>query len=91
MKTRFVILFAILTVFILPGIGQEQPFYFIMLADPQFGMYTSDKGFAQETANYEFAVATVNRLKPSFVVVLGDLSNKTGDPEEIGEFLRITK
>jgi 3',5'-cyclic AMP phosphodiesterase CpdA len=91
MKTRFVILFAILTVFILPGIGQEQPFYFIMLADPQFGMYTSDKGFARETANYEFAVATVNRLKPSFVVVLGDLANKAGDPDETGEFLRITK
>jgi serine/threonine-protein phosphatase CPPED1 len=90
-KTRVVILFAILTVFILPGIGQEQPFYFIMLADPQFGMYTNNKGFIRETANYEFAVATVNRLKPSFVIVLGDLVNKEGNPEEIGEFLRITR
>jgi serine/threonine-protein phosphatase CPPED1 len=91
MKTRFLILFALLTLFIIPGTGQESSTCFIMLADPQFGMYTSDKDFVRETANYEFAVATVNRLKPSFVVVLGDLANKTGDPAEIKEFLRITK
>jgi 3',5'-cyclic AMP phosphodiesterase CpdA len=53
-------------------------------------MYSTNADFAQEAANYEFAVATVNRLKPGFVVVLGDLVNKAGDPDQIREFRRIT-
>ncbi len=59
------------------------PFFFIQLTDPQFGMFTGNAGFEQETANFEFAVATANRLKPAFVVVTGDLVNKTGDEAQI--------
>ncbi|MCX6931043.1 MAG: metallophosphoesterase [Verrucomicrobia bacterium] len=70
--------------------GQAPQTQFILLGDPQFGMYATNAGVAQEAANYEFAVATVNRLKPAFVVVLGDLVNKTGDPDQIREFRRIT-
>ena len=65
------------------------PFFFIQLTDPQFGMTTSDEGFAQETANLEFAVATANRLRPAFVMVTGDLVNKTGDAAQIAEYQRI--
>jgi 3',5'-cyclic AMP phosphodiesterase CpdA len=90
MKSRLAIAFALLCIVIIPGFGQEQPFSFIMVTDPQFGMYTQNKGFARETANYEFAVAAANRLKPGFVMVLGDLVNKDGDPEQIKEFLRIS-
>jgi hypothetical protein len=43
---------------------QERTEFFIQLADPQFGAFSQDKDFAQETANYEFAVANVNRLRP---------------------------
>jgi serine/threonine-protein phosphatase CPPED1 len=71
-------------------LGQALPTHFILLGDPQFGMYSTNADFAQEAANYEFAVATVNRLKPGFVVVLGDLVNKAGDPDQIREFRRIT-
>lgn len=67
----------------------EQPFFFVQLTDPQFGMYAKDADFAQETANFEFAVATVNRLRPAFVIVTGDLVNRTGDRAQIGEYLRI--
>jgi 3',5'-cyclic AMP phosphodiesterase CpdA len=73
------------------GISQQAPFYFAMLSDTQFGMYAADKSFAQETANYEFAVAAVNRLKPGFVIVLGDLVNRPGDPAQVAEFLRISR
>jgi 3',5'-cyclic AMP phosphodiesterase CpdA len=80
--------------FLLAGVflcsGQAQPTHFILLGDLQFGMYSSNADFAQEAANYEFAVATVNRLKPAFVVILGDLVNKAGDPNQIREFKRIT-
>jgi 3',5'-cyclic AMP phosphodiesterase CpdA len=76
---------------LLPCLAQPAPLHFIMLTDMQLGMYTANKGFAQETANYEFAVATVNRLKPGFVIVLGDMVNKGGDAAQIAEFQRITK
>ena len=65
-------------------------YFFIQLADPQFGMFTNDKDFTQETANYEFVVANINRLRPRFVVICGDLINKVGDPAQTAEYLRIT-
>jgi predicted MPP superfamily phosphohydrolase len=52
-------------------------------------MYTENKGFEHETANFEFAVATANRLKPAFVVVTGDLVNAAGDAAQIAEFKRV--
>jgi 3',5'-cyclic AMP phosphodiesterase CpdA len=67
-----------------------EPFFFIQLSDPQFGMFTDNTNFVQETANYEFAVATVNRLHPAFVIVTGDLVNRAGDREQIAEYRRIT-
>jgi 3',5'-cyclic AMP phosphodiesterase CpdA len=71
--------------------AQDAGFFFIQLSDPQFGMYEADKGYGQETANYEFAVATANRLKPAFVIVTGDLVNKPGDAGQVSEYLRISK
>ena len=29
---------------------------FIQMSDPQFGMFTKDEGFANETVNFEFAI-----------------------------------
>lgn len=65
------------------------PFFFIQLTDPQFGMFDDNTNFDQETANFEFAVAAINRLRPAFVVVTGDLVNRTGDPAQIREYKRI--
>ena len=65
-------------------------YFFIQLADTQFGMFTADRDFTQETANYEFVVANINRLRPRFVVICGDLINKVGDPAQTAEYLRIT-
>uniref|UniRef100_Q026C5 Metallophosphoesterase n=1 Tax=Solibacter usitatus (strain Ellin6076) TaxID=234267 RepID=Q026C5_SOLUE len=63
---------------------------FIQMSDPQFGMYTKDADFAHETANFEFAIATANRLKPAFVVVTGDLTNKSTDAAQAAEYKRIS-
>lgn len=63
---------------------------FIQMSDPQFGMFTKDKDFAQETANLEFAIASANRLKPAFVVITGDLINKSDDAAQAAEYKRIT-
>ena len=62
---------------------------FIQMSDPQFGMYTKDADFAHETANFEFAVAAANRLMPAFVVITGDLINKSGDAAQAAEYKRI--
>lgn len=69
----------------------QEPWFFVQLTDPQFGMSTGDRSFEQETANFEFAVATVNRWKPAFVIITGDLINKPGDPAQTAEYLRIEK
>ena len=82
-----ILLAALISALAAPDAG----FFFIQLSDPQFGMYEGDKGYEQETANYEFAVATANRLKPAFVIVTGDLVNKAGDPDQVTEYLRISK
>ena len=67
------------------------PFFFIQMSDPQFGMYSADTNFTQETANFEFAIATANRLHPAFVIITGDLINKPGDPAQTAEFWRIAR
>jgi len=75
---------------LLPATAEsQQPWFFAVLSDPQFGMYAKDQNFAQETANFEFAIANLNRLHPRFVVVCGDLVNRSGDPAEIAEYERI--
>jgi serine/threonine-protein phosphatase CPPED1 len=90
MKSKTVFLFAWLFVLAIPSFTQE-PLYFMAITDPQLGMYANNKSFGQETANFEFAVATINRLKPGFVIIMGDLINKDGDAEQIKEFSRISK
>ena len=75
---------------LLPATAEsQQPWFFAVLSDPQFGMYAKDQNFAQETVNFEFAIANLNRLHPRFVVICGDLVNRTGDPAEIAEYKRI--
>ena len=62
---------------------------FLQMSDPQFGMYSKDQNFVHETANFEFAIATANRLKPAFVVVTGDLVNQAGNAAQAAEYRRI--
>ena len=62
---------------------------FIQMSDPQFGMYTANRGFEHETANFEFVIATANRLKPAFVVITGDLINEAGNAQQAAEYHRI--
>lgn len=62
---------------------------FLQMSDPQFGMYSKDHDFEHETANFDFAIATANRLKPTFLVVTGDLVNHSGNAAQIAEYQRI--
>jgi len=58
------------------------PEFFVNMADPQMGMYAGNQNTLQEQANLTFVVASINRLKPAFVVVCGDLVNRAGDAEQ---------
>jgi 3',5'-cyclic AMP phosphodiesterase CpdA len=62
---------------------------FVQMSDPQFGMFAENRDFAQETINFEKAIAAANQLKPAFVVVCGDLVNQAGNALQIAEYLRI--
>jgi len=55
----------------------QGPFFFIQLADTQYGMFTGGKGFEQEAALVQRTVEHINRLRPRFVIVCGDLTNAT--------------
>jgi serine/threonine-protein phosphatase CPPED1 len=64
-------------------------FFFIQMADTQFGFFEDNRSFGKETINFEKAIAAANRLKPQFVVVCGDLVNKPGYNEQVAEYRRI--
>lgn len=69
--------------------ANAKPFYFIQMADPQFGMFSGNKNFIQETKNFKRAIEDANLLKPSFVIVCGDLVNETNNILQIEEYKRI--
>lgn len=71
-------------------VNDSSPWFFIQITDTQFGMFNHNKSFEKETELYERAVKDINRLKPDFVVVTGDLLNKPDSREQIAEFKRIT-
>lgn len=64
----------------------SQSFFFIQLTDPQFGMYPLTRDFSKERANMAKAAEAVNRLRPAFVTVTGDLVNAEGDSAQIRAF-----
>jgi serine/threonine-protein phosphatase CPPED1 len=68
---------------------ESRPFFFIQMADPQFGFFTANQDFARETVNFGRAIAAANRLRPAFVVVCGDLVHRVGDAAQIAEYRRI--
>ena len=64
----------------------SDPWLFVQLADPQLGMLNSDQedgGWEEETATLTKAVEHINRLKPKFAIVCGDLVHEF--PEGVGE------
>ncbi|MEO2019089.1 MAG: metallophosphoesterase [Fuerstiella sp.] len=55
----------------------QGPYFFLQLADTQYGMFTGNKGFEQEAALSQRAVEHINRLRPRYVIVCGDLTHAT--------------
>jgi predicted MPP superfamily phosphohydrolase len=68
---------------------EQSPTFFFQMADTQFGMFTHDSGFAQESTNFTKAIASANHLKPAFVIVCGDMVNQHDNREQVAEYKRI--
>ena len=47
----------------------------LQLADTQLGLFKKDEAWDGEVRHCELAVAQINRLRPKFVIVCGDLTN----------------
>lgn len=69
--------------------ADQNSFLIVQLTDTQFGFFNDNKSFEKETINFEKAVQAVNRLKPAFVVVTGDLVHQTFSNQQIAEYKRI--
>jgi len=67
----------------------HKPFFFIQISDPQFGMTTANKDFIAETRLLENALGHINRLKPAFVILTGDIVNEPADDAQADEAMRV--
>lgn len=86
---KIALIFSFIFLLTCVGFAQQSPWFFAVLSDPQMGMFADDHNFTQETANLEFVIANLNRLHLRFVVVCGDLVNRSADAAEIAEYKRI--
>lgn len=66
--------------------SESEPFSFIQITDPQFGMFEKNAGFEKETVLFEKAVAGINKLHPDFVVITGDFVHDPNSEAQINEF-----
>jgi len=71
------------------SLAPQSSFFFIQMADPQFGFFTANDDFSRETINFTRAIEAANRLRPAFVIVSGDLTHRQGDSAQIAEYRRI--
>jgi len=69
---------------------QIDPWFFVQITDPQFGMFESNASFEKETILYEKAIKEINNLNPDFVVITGDFVHDQNSDKQINEFKRIT-
>mmetsp|Transcript_2694 Transcript_2694/g.4713 ORF Transcript_2694/g.4713 Transcript_2694/m.4713 type:complete len:339 (+) Transcript_2694:599-1615(+) len=53
----------------------DDAFFFVVVADPQIGMIQMNESWDEELELCKRAVREINRLKPNFVIVVGDLVN----------------
>jgi 3',5'-cyclic AMP phosphodiesterase CpdA len=70
LKFIYAIAFSLLALSLLAA----EPVLFVQMTDPQMGM--GAKGYAGDLATLKQAVEQINKLKPSFTVVCGDVTDK---------------
>lgn len=71
--------------------ADKNAFFFVQLADTQIGFTKGNEDLSPEINNFRKAVAQVNRLKPAFVIISGDLVNTAHDPKQIRAFWQVAR
>lgn len=91
MKLRRLILMAvILLALCVSGMcAGKDAFFFVQLADTQIGFTKGNADLSPEMKNFKMAVAQINRLKPAFVILSGDMINVAHDPKQIRAFWQV--
>ncbi|OGV38612.1 MAG: hypothetical protein A2020_03555 [Lentisphaerae bacterium GWF2_45_14] len=54
---------------------EEQSFFFVVLADPQIGFFEKNLSVEKDSELFKKAVNSINKLRPAFVVICGDMIN----------------
>lgn len=72
-------------------IAGRRGFRFVQLADPQLGFKAWSDDLSHEIAQFERAAAEVNRLRPAFVMISGDLVNQPVTEAKLAEFERLRR
>lgn len=91
---RFFFLFLALILSLCIGIAiadDASDFFFIQIADTQLGMTSGSKDMTAEIENFNRAVEHINRLKPAFVIISGDMINADLNPTQIRAFWKIAR
>lgn len=70
---------------------KDNGFMFIQIADPQMGFSTNNGDLTIDIDHFRRAVEHVNRLKPAFVVISGDMVNKDHDIKQIRAFWQVAR
>ena len=63
-------------------------FHFAVIADPQLNN-GSCSVHSNESPPFEFVVQTMNRLRPPFLVILGDMTHRPDNEVQLAEYRRI--
>lgn len=66
--------------------GGNESFFFFQMSDTQFGFFSNNEDYIQDSINFERAISEANRLQPKFVIVTGDLVNIPGDSAQIAAY-----
>ena len=93
MKTRFQILLTAFLLMIIMQLNAQNKrllLQFIQLTDMQMGMISNNLNCDAENNLFNQAVCEINKLKPDFVVITGDLVNNRTDTNQIKAFKKIT-
>lgn len=71
--------------------AQSEPFFFVQLADTQLGMANGNKDLSPEIENFTKAVQHINRLRPAFVLISGDLIETPHDIKQTRAFWNVAR
>ena len=91
MKRIVFVLVCMLFSFSFSAPGKDRSFFFVQLSDPRLGLCSEDGGFEREKQQFKQFIDAINRLKPAFVVISGNLVNDRGNAAQLAGFRELCR